>query len=92
MKIEALSTSRPTTAATTAALRPSPRSAVTEASVPPAPQLVTISEPVTIKIPYGETVLPRGMKLPLLSRTPQTVKVRYLEGPITLPLRSTDLR
>lgn len=90
IKIEPLTTSGQRMSAVTAAPSAPPVPAVA-ASPPPAPPLVTILEPVTIKIPYGETVLPRGMKLPLLSRTPETVTVRYLDGPITLPLRSTDL-
>ncbi|PYK31814.1 MAG: hypothetical protein DME57_02315, partial [Verrucomicrobia bacterium] len=35
---------------------------------PPATQqFVTLTQPVRIKIPYGETVLPRGLRLPVVS-------------------------
>jgi hypothetical protein len=41
---------------------------------------------------YGETVLPRGIKLPVSSRTGQTVTVKYLDETPTIPIASTDLR
>jgi hypothetical protein len=56
------------------------------------PQFVTLIQPVRIKIPYGETVLPRGLKLPIISRDPQTVTVKYLDGTQAIPIASTDLR
>jgi endonuclease/exonuclease/phosphatase family metal-dependent hydrolase len=57
-----------------------------------APQFVTLTEPVKIKIPYGEMVLPRGLKLPVVSRNAETVTVKYLDGTQTIPVRSTDLQ
>lgn len=72
---------------------------VTVTPVPPTPaiqaagpQFATITQPVKIKIPYGETVLPRGLKLPVLARDRQTVTVKYLEEAHTIPIASTDLR
>ena len=62
------------------------------APTPLQQQLVTITQPVKIKIPYGETVLPRGAKLPVVSREGQSVIVRYLDGTYAIPLGSTDLR
>ncbi|HEY8671643.1 MAG TPA: hypothetical protein VIL63_12425 [Terriglobales bacterium] len=62
---------------------------------PPAPspqQLVTLTQPVKIKIPYGETVLPRGMKLPIVSRNAQSVVVKYMDATPAIPIASTDLR
>lgn len=53
---------------------------------------VTIVEPVKIKVQYGETLLPRGIKLPLVARNAQTVTVRYMGNPVAVPLQSTDLR
>jgi endonuclease/exonuclease/phosphatase family metal-dependent hydrolase len=58
----------------------------------PAPQFVTLTQPVRIKIPYGETVLPRGLKLPIVSRDAQTVRVKYLDGTQVIPITATDLR
>ena len=78
---------------------PAPRAeAPAEATPPAAPtaplpkQFVTLTQPVKIKIPYGETVLPRGMKLPIVSRNAQTVVVRYMDGTPAIPIASTDLR
>ncbi|MFL6528879.1 MAG: hypothetical protein ACJ8KX_00275, partial [Chthoniobacterales bacterium] len=57
-----------------------------------SPQEVTITEPVRIKIPYGETVLPRGLKLPLVSHNAQTATVKYMNQNYAVPLHSTDIR
>jgi endonuclease/exonuclease/phosphatase family metal-dependent hydrolase len=59
---------------------------------PPAPQFVTLTQPVKIKIPYGETVLPRGLKLAILSRDAQSVTVNYLDQSQVIPISATDLR
>jgi endonuclease/exonuclease/phosphatase family metal-dependent hydrolase len=59
---------------------------------PPAPQFVTLTQPVKIKIPYGETVLPRGLKLAVISRNGQTLTVKYLDATPTIPVGSTDLQ
>lgn len=59
----------------------------------PAPQqFVTITQPVKIKIAYGETVLQRGMRLPVVSQDKATVTVRYLDGTYAIPIASTDLQ
>jgi hypothetical protein len=52
---------------------------------------VTITQPVTIRIPYGETILQPGTKLPVVSRDETTAQVRYLEGTYTIPISATDL-
>ncbi len=63
---------------------------------PPAPvstpAVATILEPITIKIPYGETVIPRGTRAEVVSRDAKTVIVRYLGQDVLVPLSSTDLR
>jgi hypothetical protein len=61
-------------------------------SSPPQRQFVTITQPVRIKIPYGETVLPRGVKLAVVSHDAKTVTVRYLDGTYAIPIASTDFR
>ncbi len=73
---------------------PSPSVAATTGAPAPeaAPQTVVIVEPVKIKIPYGETVLPRGLQLKLLSRDAQSVTVRYMETAVRLPLQSVEIR
>jgi hypothetical protein len=74
---------------------------VTHATVaPPAstapttstPQFVTLIQPVKIKIAYGETVLPRGLRLPVVSRNGETVIVKYLNETPTIPISATDLK
>jgi hypothetical protein len=84
------------------AASPSPMPPVSAASpkaIPPAgpsasPQkhFVTITQPVRIKIPYGETVLPRGTKLAVVSHDATTVTVRYLDETHAIPIASTDFR
>jgi endonuclease/exonuclease/phosphatase family metal-dependent hydrolase len=61
-------------------------------ATPPAPQFVTLIQPVKIKIAYGEAVLPRGLKLPVISRNGQNVTVKYLEETPQIPITATDLR
>ena len=58
---------------------------------PPLPQIVTVTQPVKIKIPYGETVIQRGAKLSILSHDAQTVTVKYMGKPYVIPITSTDL-
>jgi hypothetical protein len=70
-----------------------PPTTATQTPIPPTStpeQFVTIMEPVTIKIPYGQTVLPRGMKLPVVSHDASTVYVRYMNEIYPIPLSSTD--
>jgi endonuclease/exonuclease/phosphatase family metal-dependent hydrolase len=70
------------------------RATATATVSPPAsaPEFVTLIEPVKIKITYGEAVLPRGLKLPVLSRNANTVTVKYLDGSHAIPISSTDLQ
>ncbi|HUP80038.1 MAG TPA: endonuclease/exonuclease/phosphatase family protein [Pirellula sp.] len=56
------------------------------------PQTVTLTQPVTIQIPYGKTVLPRGSRLQTVSRTNNSVVVRYLDGTYVIPMSSTDMK
>ena len=56
------------------------------------PQFVTITQPVKIKILYGETVLQRGLRLPVVSQDSTTVTVKYLDGTYQIPIASTDRR
>ena len=70
---------------------PSPQAAPVVPAATPQ-QYVTILRAVKIKIPYGETVLPRGTRLPIVSRDAITVMVRYLNNTYPIPIASTDLR
>ena len=71
---------------------PAPNTNVPVPAQTTTPQFATITQPVKIKIPYGETVLPRGLKLAVVSRTGETVTVKYLDGTQVIPIASTDLR
>jgi hypothetical protein len=55
-------------------------------------EFVTITRPVTIQIPYGQTVLPPGMKLPVVSRDASTIRVRYMNAIYAIPVSATELR
>jgi hypothetical protein len=61
-------------------------------SSPAQRQFVTVTKPVKIKIPYGETIIPAGTKLRIISHGGQTVRVNYLDGTYAIPISSTDLR
>jgi hypothetical protein len=86
MRIEALDS-----ATTTSSLLPALTVSPKPVSTSPPQQLVTITEPVKIKILYGETVLQRGTRLPIVARDPTTVTIRYLDGTYAIPIASTDL-
>ncbi len=65
------------------------------APLPPAtiqPATVTLLVPTRVKIPYGETVLPRGTKLEVIAQDAQSVTLRYLGNPVRVPRASTDLK
>jgi hypothetical protein len=68
-----------------------PKTPGTTAQSPEA-QFVTLTQPVKIKIPYGEAVLPRGLKLAILSRDAESVTVSYLDQRQVIPISATDLR
>jgi hypothetical protein len=72
----------------TAEKTPTPLPAQSPAHV--EPQFVTITEPVKIRIPYGETMLPRGAKLPIVSHGAKTVTVQYMGANYVVPIASTD--
>ena len=55
-------------------------------------EFVTLTQPVTIQIPYGTTVLHPGMKLPIISRDALTVHVHYMDEVYAIPITSTDLK
>jgi hypothetical protein len=103
IKIEAVDASTVTPAVSAAPPRPpatvsfppptsvpsSPR-----ASLPPPQQqqFVTVTTPVKIKILYGETVIPQGTRLRIVSQDAQSVTVSYLDGTYAIPISSTDFR
>ena len=56
-----------------------------------SPKLVTITKPVTVRVPYGSVQIPAGMKLPYKTRNENTVRVSYMGADYDVPLTSTDL-
>ena len=72
---------------------PLPQASPSLAPTPPPqsqPQFVTITAPVKIKILYGETVIPRGTKVRVISHNATMVTVSYLDGTYAVPIASTD--
>src|SRR5436190_15328626 len=51
-----------------------------------AGQTATLLKPVKIKIPYGETVLPAGTKVEVVSRDGNVVRVSYMDSIHSLPI------
>ena len=47
---------------------------------------VALTQPVKVKIAYGETVLPAGMKLPVVSSDTISVRVNYMGELQTIPI------
>lgn len=70
---------------------PTPAAKTTPSVVAPG-QFVTITAPVKIRILYGETVIPRGTRVRVLSHDAQTVTISYLDGTYAIPIASTDFR
>ncbi len=91
-KIEALDSAA--AAPGVAAETPVPAGELTPVPTPtetPAPEIAILTRAITIKIPYGQTVIPRGTKLSILSRNGAKVTVRYLGNAQIIPVDSTDL-
>ncbi len=53
---------------------------------PSSPRFVVLTQPVKVKIAYGETVLPAGMKLPVVSSDTISVRVNYMGELQTIPI------
>jgi hypothetical protein len=52
----------------------------------PVPQFAILKQPVKIKIPYGETVIPAGSRLPVVSVDSTIARVEYLGQVQTIPI------
>jgi hypothetical protein len=75
-----------------AAGAPEPSATPTPQSTITPEQFVTIVRPVRVQIPYGQTVLQPGMKLPVVSRHAETVWIKYMGETYPIPVTSTDSR
>ena len=47
---------------------------------------MVLTQSVKVKIAYGETVLPAGMKLPVVSSDAASVRVKYMGEVQTIPI------
>ena len=50
------------------------------------PGFVVLTQPVKVKIAYGETVLPAGMKLPVVSSDATSIRIKYMGELQTIPI------
>lgn len=91
LKIEAVDGASPPAPGVASAAPATTASPLIAATAAAAPVEVTITQPVTVKVKYGETVLQRGTRLPLVSRNAQTATLKYGGETIIVPLQSTDL-
>src|SRR5947209_13754753 len=58
---------------------------------PSSPCFVVLTQPVKVKIAYGETVLPARMKLPVVSSDATSVRVNYMGELQTIPIGAARL-
>jgi hypothetical protein len=56
----------------------------------PIPQFAILKQPVKIKILYGETVIPAGTRLPVVSVDSTTVRVKYMGDVQTIPITAAQ--
>jgi len=55
-------------------------------SPPPTPGFIVLTQPVKVKIAYGETTLPAGIRLPIVSSDATSVRVNYMGEVQTIPI------
>jgi hypothetical protein len=65
---------------------PSPGLVPNSSTSPSSNGFVVLTQPLKVKIAYGETVLPAGMKLPVVSSDAASVRVKYMGEMQTIPL------
>jgi len=63
---------------------------ITPAAKPQLQEFVVLTQPLTIRIPYGSTTLPPGTRLLVASRDGANVTVRYLDQVYSIPAASTS--
>jgi hypothetical protein len=65
---------------------PSPAQVRGSSAAAVTPRIVVLIQPVKVKIAYGETVLPVGMKLQVVSSDATSVRVNYMGEIQTIPM------
>ncbi|MBA3652090.1 MAG: hypothetical protein H0W66_11585 [Chthoniobacterales bacterium] len=88
-KIEALDAEAPLAADLPPAATPAISPGAAPVPTKPAQEFVTLTRPVKIRIPYGEKVLPRGLRLPVKARSGQGITVDYLGQTQNIPQDAT---
>jgi hypothetical protein len=73
-------------------VQPPPNGGDTAAVPTPTPQLITIISPTKIAVPYGEVTLARGMRLEVISRSGQSLVIRYMGQNYSVPINATDVK
>jgi hypothetical protein len=56
------------------------------------PQSVILTQSVSIKLPFGNAILPAGTKLQFISRNGETLQIRYVDADYEIPISATDLK
>jgi hypothetical protein len=69
-----------------------PTSPASATLTPVEQQFITLTQPIRIQLPYGQTVLNSGTKLPIVQRDSTTVWVRYMDQTYPIQIMSTDLK
>src|SRR2546430_7948111 len=60
------------------AAAPPPVQVPNPSTSPSSPRFVVLTQPVKVKIAYGETVLPAGMKLPIVPRHNTSLRGNFI--------------
>jgi hypothetical protein len=68
-----------------------PSTAPRPQTTPAAAQVAVLTKPVTIAIPYGQTVIPAGTRLPVVGRDATTIRVDYMGQIQAIPLDAANL-
>lgn len=74
-------------------ITPSPFQTPATTVTPPAlPGFITLTQPISVRIPYGSIGLQPGTKLNLIGREGTKLRVRYADADYWIPATSTDLK
>lgn len=62
-----------------------------DSAVPEPKTVVTLTQTIEVQSPYGKLKVPAGTRLPIVEQDGTSLKVRFQNGIITVPVSSTDL-
>jgi hypothetical protein len=67
--------------------------AAIQGNTPPAPaRFVTLTQDVSVQLPYGTTTLPAGTRLEFVSSDSSEVHIRYMSTEQAIPISAVDVR